>query len=152
MSEKFYKGLKIKDIQSLDTDNCVGYCKGEICFFENKKLSNTKEESLKLWKPVLLQEVINYHQIKFGKQDFMLQLDKLEEEVIELLGAIQRVKENKNVGDKDVLDTLMDYVQDEYGDVIMAGSELLNLPKAMEHTFDKLALRIYPDNFKHIEE
>ena len=152
MTEKYYQGKKVLNVQPFDAENSYCLLDGTPTILDSKWLFDTKELSLKHWKPVLLQDIIKYHSLKFGNQDFMLQLDKLEEEVIELLGAIQRVKENKEIGDDDVFDTLMGYVQDEYGDVIMAGSQLLNIQKAMEHTFEKLALRSYPDGFKHIEK
>lgn len=152
MKEKFYKGMKIKNIQPFDPENSSGILHGQMVVLKNSVLKDSKEESLKEWKPTLLQDVLKYHYLKFGKQDFMIQLDKLEEEVKELLDAIQRVKSNKEICDQNTFDTLMDYVQDEYGDVIMAGCELLDLQKTMEHTFDKLALRIYPDGYRHIED
>ena len=152
MTEKYYQGKKVFKVQQFDADNSYCLLDGTPTVLDNKMLFDTKEMSLRNWKPVLIQDIIKYHSLKFGSQGFMLRLDKLEEEVVELLGAIQRVKENKEIGDEDVFDTLMGYVQDEYGDVIMAGSQLLNVQKAMEHTFEKLALRVYPDGFKHVEK
>ena len=150
MNQKYYQGQKVVNVRPYDSESRYCLLNGTPTVLNNSWLAETKEGSLKRWKPVLLQDIINYHFLKFGNQDFELQLEKLEEETKELLVAIQRVKENKNIGDKDVFDTLMEYVKDEYGDVIMAGSQLINLPKAMENTYEKLALRVYPDGYKHV--
>lgn len=130
---EFYDGFYHEYI---DTD-------GEIRYMPVSSFSDTKEQSLKKWKPFKLQDINSFHNIKFSKQDELTQIKKLYEETVELFHELEHYFENKDN---------LDRIKDEFGDIIQAGAGLFMLSDVMNDNFKKLAERVYPDNFKHKEE
>ena len=145
--KKYFKGEEYEIVN--DFDNLYGYISndGNVFYLNKKVFYNTKEESLANWKAFTLCEVNKFHDIKFGKQDKELCIKKLYEETVELFHELEAYFE----APEELKQTILNNIQDEYGDVIQSGLGLFDLKETVEKNFKKIGPRIYPDNFKHKE-
>lgn len=141
---KFYKGREYEITSVVDKYDETYYeyiCDdGDVQYMPEYYFSDTKEESLAKWTPYRLSDINRYHKAKFGSQDKLTQIKKLNEEVTELFQELQHYFETPDNLDK---------IKDELGDVIQASAGLFLLEDVITENFKKLAHRVYPDGFKH---
>lgn len=141
---KFYKGREYEITNVFDKYDETYFeyiCDdGDIQYMPDYFFSDTKEESLARWEPYKLSDINRYHKAKFGSQDKLIQIKKLNEEVTELFHELEHYLETPDNLDK---------IKDELGDVIQASAGLFLLSDVMNDNFKKLASRVYPDGFKH---
>lgn len=152
----WYKGQEVIILDMFEDKCLVSLSENEAGFFLKKsELSDSKEESLMRWKPFSLYDIMNFHHLKFGKQDLKICLKKVFEEANELISALETtfdyMDKNPELNDE-MLETLLDHCQDEYADVVQAGSCGFNLVDAMRKNFNKVGIRKYSDNYYHDED
>lgn len=137
---KYLNGDRLEITNVVDDNFEYIDCEANVCYLPQEYFADTLEESLKKWKPTLIQDINKYHIAKFGNQPELTQVKKLYEEVVELFKELEHYFDNPDNIDK---------IKDEYGDVIQAGSGLFNVNQVIYDNFQKLAERKYPDGFKH---
>ena len=152
----WYKGQEVKILSSFENKCLIRLSENESGFLVKKsELSDSKEESLMRWNPYSLYDVMNFHHLKFGKQDLKICLKKVQEEANELVLALETIidymEHNPDLNDE-MSELLLDHCQDEYADVIQAGACGFNLVDAMRRNFNKVGIRKYSDNFSHDKE
>ena len=144
---KYYKGNEHEITNTIELFDGLYHeyidVEGDVRYMPVSFFSNTKEESLKKWKPYGLRDVNLFHNSKFGYQDELTQIKKLYEETVELLKELEHYFDHQDN---------IDRIKGEFGDVIQSGAGLFKLLDVMNDNFKKLADRVYPDNFKHKEE
>lgn len=145
--KKYFKGKEYEIVS--ETEDYYEYITedGGTLYMNKNIFSDTIKESLANWKIYSVFEANEFHNIKFGNQDKELCLKKLYEETVELFHELEAYFE----APEDIKSTILDNIQDEYGDVIQSGLGLFSLKETLEKNFKKIGPRVYPDNFKHKE-
>ena len=149
----WYQGREFKKLKEHDNRIVVEGKDGDFLVLDKSSVYNTKKESLANWIPYSLQDVQLFHYLKFGKQDEMLAIRKVLEEIHELEDAIAVFSDyvSKNGLDKEdsMISFLLNRCADEYSDIIQAGSCLFGLVTAMRCNFNKVGKRDYSDGYSH---